>query len=109
MRVEHDRPPRAGRGELAVDGGRTARRLQQSRREAAALQHGTEVIGVPPDERRVARQVGNGEQPGELADDLVVVCLTIRAHPLAHGARIGGLRVESRRGHDERQREEGES
>src|SRR5205823_4189725 len=88
VRVEDDGASCARRDDLAEYDGWSAGDLHEARLHAALLEQGHHGCGVPADVRLIARQVGNGKEFLELAEDGLLVALP----PAARGGCSGILR-----------------
>ncbi len=89
VRVEDDGVLRAGRLDLAIDHRIGSGRGEQLSFNVAALEHPDQRFGVALDVRFVAGDVGDGEETGELLQDLLLV----RSPPLTRSV-SGSLREE---------------
>jgi hypothetical protein len=89
VRVENDRPCRAGRPALAEDDGISAGHGDQAGREAPPGHHGRDRLRVALDVLLVARDVGNRQQRDELIDDGALVLLTPGARGGGRGVSLG--------------------
>ena len=78
MRVEDERARRPRHGKLTVDRrGRAGNHEQTRVAETAVLEHLDEMIRIAADVGGITREIGNGEQRREFADDRRFVMLAV--------------------------------
>ena len=81
MDVNHDGPGRAGCFSFGKDNRVASFQLQQLRAHTGIAQQLPDIIGVPADVALVRGDIGNGEQPGKLIYDLLLMRLSPLTDP----------------------------